>query len=116
MLANRKAAYLWPLSAAAVLFALHWYDINYPTYCDATGYEIIALGIKKVGLFGPWPLSEVRPYDNITPTTPNVAVGQSALYIAACLALFLVVYPTSLAARGAGKSVVDQSRSAEVTE
>lgn len=67
----------------------------------------MALGIKRVGLFGPWPFSEVRTYGyplfvslvsseyDLPDFTPNVAIVQSALYIAACLALFFVVYPTS---------------------
>jgi hypothetical protein len=112
----RKAAYLMLLCAAAitVLVALHWHDLNYPACdgCDASGYGFMALGIKKAGLFGPWPGSNVRTYgyplfvslvsseyDLTQPLAgyfaPNVAIVQSGLYIAACLALFFVVYPTS---------------------
>lgn len=112
MLGLRKAGYLtlWCAVAIAVLVALYWHNLNYPPCCDAEGYGVIALGIKRVGLFGPWPFSEFRTYGyplfvslvsseydlpGLPGFTPNVAIVQSALYIAACLALFFVVYPTS---------------------
>jgi hypothetical protein len=116
MRTRRTAGFLALLGAAAItaLAALHWHDLHYPACagCDASYYGFLALDIKRVGLFGRWAGSDMRTYgypffislvssehDLTLPMagyfTPNVAIAQSALYIASCLALFFVVFPTS---------------------
>jgi hypothetical protein len=116
---RREAACLALLcfTSIAALVALHLHDLNYPacTICDSVGYGFIASEIKRVGVFAPWIGNDVRTYayplfisivssqqDLVLPMagyfTPNVAIVQSAFYIAACLSLFFVVYPTSRAA------------------
>jgi hypothetical protein len=112
----RKITYLGLLTtvATAILVAFHWHDLSYPACegCDASSYGLMAYEIKKHGVVAPWSGSDVRAYgyplfvslvsreqDLSLPMygyfTPNVALAQSALYIARCLVLFFVMYPTS---------------------
>jgi hypothetical protein len=113
---RREIACLTLMCVAAItgLAALHWHDLNYPACagCDGSSYGHIAFAIKRMGLFAPWVDNDLRTYayplfislvsseqDLTLPMagyfTPNVAIVQSALYIASCLVLFFVVYPTS---------------------
>jgi hypothetical protein len=103
--------------AVAALTALHVHDMHYPACagCDSERYGQSAAAIKETGLFGPWVGSRLRTYGyplfvSLVPSgqdlalpmggyfTSNVAIVQSLLYIAACLTLFSVLYPTSRAA------------------
>ena len=74
--------------------------------------ELLALGIKKLGIFGAWNGNNVRTYGyplfisflltehDLTQKmagyfTPKLAAAQSLLYIIACLCLFFVIHQKS---------------------
>jgi hypothetical protein len=110
------ATYLFLLCTVAIgsLIAFHRHDLDYPSCvgCDASEYGVMALGIKKLGIFGPWNGNNVRTYGyplfisfvltehDLTQTmagyfTSKLAVVQSLLYIATCLCLFFVIHQKS---------------------
>ena len=114
--ALKIATYLFLLCTVTIagLIALHRHDLDYPSCvgCDASEYGVMALGIKKLGIFGAWNGNNVRTYGyplfislvltehDLTQKmagyfTPKLAIAQSLLYILACLCLFFVILQKS---------------------
>ena len=113
MIPSRSLSYLTLLCTIAVFFsaAFYWRNVKYPPCCDVIFYGQAAATIQKQGFFGKRPddprnygyqlfLSVVSDPAKLIPPAwgyfdPRVAIAQTALYLAAVLALFSVVYPAS---------------------